>query len=238
MIDIHCHLLYGVDDGARTIEESVAMLQEAHNQGVEGIILTPHYRHGMFSYPVEPIADHFMELKPYAEKLGIVLGLGTEYHVNSRMVDAFKTGRCHTLAGSRYVLTEYSHDSEFAYIEQMTGELVRNGYVPVLAHVERYACIMKDPDCADRIRQLGGWIQLNADAVLGMDGMSTKRFCRKMLGQGLVDVIASDSHGSRRRPCHMARCYDKIAKKYSRDYAEKLMTCNPERILENVGIHQ
>lgn len=233
MVDIHCHLLYGVDDGAGTMEESVAMLKEAKDQGIDAVILTPHYRHGMFAYPKEKIEEHYMMLKPYAEEAGMVLALGTEYHVNSRIVEAFKNGRCRTLAGSRYVLTEYSHDSEFAYIEQMTEELVRNGYIPILAHIERYACMTRNLDCADRIRQLGGWIQINADAVLGMDGMATKRFCRKMLGEELVDVIASDSHGIKRRTCHMARCFDKITKKYSRAYGEMLMTRNPAKILEN-----
>lgn len=236
MVDVHCHLLYGVDDGAETMEESVSMLREAKNQGIESVILTPHYRHGMFAYPKEKIEEHYLQLKPYAEETEVALFLGTEYHVNSRMVEAFRTERCRTLAGSSYVLTEYSHDSEFTFIEQMTEELVRNGYIPILAHVERYACMTQNLDCADRIRQLGGWIQLNADAVLGMDGMSMKRFCRKMLGEELVDVVASDSHGIKRRACHMARCFDKITKKYSRSYAERLMTRNPLKILENAGI--
>ena len=77
MIDIHCHLLYGVDDGAKTIEESVAMLEAAKEQGISAMILTPHYRHGMFAYPKEEIEEHFRILEPYAQKLGIYLALGT-----------------------------------------------------------------------------------------------------------------------------------------------------------------
>lgn len=111
MIDIHCHLLYGVDDGAKTIEESVAMLEAAKEQGISAMILTPHYRHGMFAYPKEEIEEHFRILEPYAQKLGIYLALGTEYHVNSHIVEALDSGRCRTMAGSRYVLCEYSHDS-------------------------------------------------------------------------------------------------------------------------------
>lgn len=233
MIDIHCHLLYGVDDGAGTIEESVAMLKEAREQGIHGMILTPHYRHGMFSYPKEEIEEHFMQLKPYAERLGIALALGTEYHVNSRMVEALKEGRCHTLAGSRYVLSEYSHDSELAYLEQMTETLVRHGYIPVLAHVERYACLTRDLDSVYRLRELGGWIQVNADAVLGLDGMAAKRFCKKLLKEELVDVVASDCHGIKRRACHMAACYERITKKFGETYAGQLMTDNPSGILEN-----
>jgi hypothetical protein len=92
MIDIHCHLLYGVDDGAKTIEESVAMLEAAKEQGISAMILTPHYRHGMFAYPKEEIEEHFRILEPYAQKLGIYLALGTEYHVNSHIVEALDSG--------------------------------------------------------------------------------------------------------------------------------------------------
>ncbi len=105
MIDIHCHLLYGVDDGSKSIEESVEMLKIAKKQGITGIILTPHLRHGMFKHPLEKIERHYKKLMPYAKKLGIELKLGTEYHVATDMIDAFYGGLCHTLG--RY--TVYTH---------------------------------------------------------------------------------------------------------------------------------
>ena len=96
MIDIHCHLLYGVDDGSKSLEESVEMLKIAKKQGITGIILTPHLRHGMFKHPLEKIERHYKKLMPYAKKLGIELKLGTEYHVATDMIDAFHGGLCHT----------------------------------------------------------------------------------------------------------------------------------------------
>ena len=93
MIDIHCHLLYGVDDGSKSLEESVEMLKIAKKQGITGIILTPHLRHGMFKHPLEKIERHYKKLMPYANKLGIELKLGTEYHVATDMIDAFHGGR-------------------------------------------------------------------------------------------------------------------------------------------------
>ena len=98
MIDIHCHLLYGVDDGSKSLEESVEMLKIAKKQGITGIILTPHLRHGMFKHPLEKIERHYKKLMPYANKLGIEIKLGTEYHVATDMIDAFHGGLCHTLA--------------------------------------------------------------------------------------------------------------------------------------------
>ena len=102
MIDIHCHLLYGVDDGSKSLEESVEMLKIAKKQGITGIILTPHLRHGMFKHPLEKIERHYKKLMPYANKLGIELKLGTEYHVATDMIDAFHGGLCHTLADTVY----------------------------------------------------------------------------------------------------------------------------------------
>lgn len=231
MIDIHCHLLYGVDDGPRTIEESVSMLEAARNQGIEAIILTPHYRHGMFSYPTETIAEHFTILKPYAAKIGIGLAIGTEYHVNGQIVEAMDSGRCGTLAGSHYVLSEYSHATEFSYMYQMTQEMVLHGYIPVIAHVERYACMTEDLSRAAQLRELGAWIQLNADAVLGLEGRGSKKYCKKMLAAGYVDVVASDSHGIKNRACHMQDCRKYLQKKFGDDYAGRLLRANPMKII-------
>lgn len=230
MIDIHCHLLYGVDDGAKTIEESVAMLKAAKEQGIQIMILTPHYRHGMFAYPVDKIEEHFKQLTPYAEEIGVKIFLGCEYHVNSQIVQSFDTGRCHTLADTKYVLTEYSHQTEFSYIHKMTEELILHGYIPVVAHVERYKCMVDNLDCAAELQDMGAMIQMNADAILGLEGWGVKRYCKKMLQEGLVDIVASDSHGMKERASHVRKCYDLIAKKFEEDYAQELLVENPVKI--------
>lgn len=232
MIDIHCHLLYGVDDGAKTIEESVAMLKDAKEQGIQAMILTPHYRHGMFGYPLDKIDAHFAQLKQYADKLGIQIFLGCEYHVNSQIVQSFDTGRCHTLAGTKFVLAEYSHQSEFTFIHKMTEELLLHGYIPVIAHAERYGCMVDNMYCAEELQNMGAMIQMNADAILGLDGWGVKRYCKKMLQAGLVDIVASDSHGIKERVSHMRKCYDYISKKFDEDYARELLFANPKKIFE------
>jgi protein-tyrosine phosphatase len=233
MIDIHCHLLFGVDDGAQTIEESIAMLCAAREQGVEAIILTPHFRHGMFSYPKEIILENYEKLKAYAKEIGIGLALGTEYHVDFGMVEAFLSGRCRTLAGSRYILCEYSGDCEYSYLYSTAQELVMRGLIPVIAHAERCESITADIESARRLRELGAWIQLNADAVLGHEGMAAKKFCRRMLKAGYADVIASDSHDLKRRPCRLGKCRQEVVKKYGEEYAGRLFYGNPMEIIED-----
>ncbi len=231
MIDIHCHLLYQVDDGAGSLEESAAMLREAKAQGVDEIILTPHYRHGMFSYPTDAIEENYIKLKNYADQLGVRLHLGSEYHVNSHIVEAFDTGRCHTLADGRYVLTEYAYHSEFAYIRQTSQELILHGYRPVVAHVERYGCMAEDVKLAHALQEMGVWIQVNADAVLGMEGRLAKKYCRKLLDEGWVDVVASDSHGLKKRACHLKKCCEYLQRKYGENYAKLLLCDHPAEIV-------
>ncbi len=231
LIDVHCHLLYGVDDGPDTIEESVEMLKEAKNQGIRAIILTPHLRHGMFSHDLDRIHNHFAKVKVCGDKLGIFLALGTEYHVDSEIISSFKDGKCHTLADTKYILAEYSHRSGFNDIRRTVQDLLMAGYIPLIAHVERYASLTEDVDRIEELREMGALIQINADAVLGLEGRSSKKFCKNLLKAGLADVIASDSHGIKNRACHMAKCYEYVAKKFGRDYADSLMKTVPETII-------
>jgi protein-tyrosine phosphatase len=129
------------------------------------------------------------------------------------------------------VLCEYSYSSEFSYVYAMTQELVLHGYIPVIAHVERYACIVSDPEGAGRLRELGAWIQINADAVLGLEGFASRKFCKKMLKADYVDVIASDSHGVDKRACHLGKCRQLLAKKFGEECARRLLSENPAKIL-------
>ena len=231
MIDIHCHLLYGVDDGPKDMEESIKMLRSASEQGVTDIILTPHYRRGMFKFDRELIQKHMEALEPYAQEIGVKLHLGTEFHVNGDIIEYLEEGRCLSLAGSEYVLTEYAYDTEYSYILQMSHTLLRHGYIPVIAHVERYGCLVKTPKRLEELQEIGAFIQMNAGAVIGEEGWSSKNFCKKALKQGWVDLIASDSHGIKKRVCYMEDTYDYIREKYGEKLAHRLMIKNPKKII-------
>ena len=230
--DIHNHTLFGVDDGPKHIEESIQMLHAAYEQGIRRMILTPHYRHGMFPYIKETIEHNFAELKKQtaAEKIGIRLYLGCEYHVDSDMMEHIETGRVHTLADTEYVLTEYSHSSSFTDMKRCTHELIACGYQPVIAHIERYECIAKKPQLAEELSGMGALIQINADSTLGIDGRYLEKVCRKLLKLHLADIIASDAHGIRERMNHMDACYHHVCKKYGADYAAELFDKNPIQI--------
>ena len=231
MVDIHCHLLYGVDDGATSFKVSSIMLDEAAAQGITDIILTPHYRKGMFPYNNENIANNYETIKKVADSNGIKLYLGCEYHADSDMIQYLQAGRVRTLAGTDYVLVEYSHDSTYLQVRNSLEELISNGYIPVIAHAERYRIIQKDPGTAGQFREMGAKIQLNADSILGIDGSLPRRVCKRLLKNSLADIVASDSHGTLSRKCNISECRKYITKKYGEYYAEKLFVLNPGKII-------
>lgn len=234
MIDIHNHTLYGVDDGPKEISESIEMLHEAKSQGVDTIILTPHYRHGMFKYNIYDIDEHFEALNKIASEIGIKLYLGCEYHVDSEMIEYISTGRCRSLGDGRYVLAEYSHNSEYRMIHSSVQELLSNGFTPIIAHAERYPMLVKDLDNVAQLHNMGCLIQSNADSILGVDGRMFKKICKKLLKNELVDIVASDSHGIEERTMHLKECQAYINKKYGTEYAKKLFEMNPKLVISSI----
>ena len=232
MIDIHCHLLYGVDDGAATREVSVMMLQEAAKQGITDIILTPHYRKGMFPFDTDQISENYDSIRPVANEAGIRLYLGCEYHVNSDMVDNLRIGRAITMAGTDYVLAEYSSDSSAARIQNSLDDLLSNGYIPIIAHAERYGAVAKDTGILAQFRRMGALVQINANSILGYDGFALKRICKRILRSDLADIAASDSHDMSGRRCRMSECMKYVEKKYGQPAADRLFVRNPGRIIE------
>ena len=234
MVDIHNHGLFEVDDGAASLKEAVRMLREAKLQGVRAVVLTPHYRHGMFKYRTEIIREQFAELKEEAEAMGIDVYLGCEYHVNSRILEYFESGRCLTMADGSFVLTEYAYETPYSYILKWTNELLHHGYIPIVAHVERYECIFLYPERVKELIRMGAYIQLNADSVIGKHGMKVKRFCKQMLQENKRAVmVASDAHDLEARKSHMGECYDFILRKHGERTAELVMSENTALVIEN-----
>jgi protein-tyrosine phosphatase len=239
MIDIHNHGLYGVDDGADSLKESLAMLRYAEKQGITDVIFTPHYRRGMFMTPVERIEEHFRTLQEALEKRRsegrsrIRVYLGCEYHVDHEITEYLRRGRVHALNDGTYVLAEYSFETAPADMQNSIDDILANGWIPVVAHVERYRVFIKDPAFAGRLRQMGALIQVNADALTGRDGFRVKAAVSRLMKLGCVDVVASDAHGIKNRASHMREAYDRLEKKYGRNTAEQLMCINPGMILNS-----
>ena len=235
IFDMHCHIVPFVDDGAEDMKEALAMLKEEYLQGVRGIIVTPHFRLGMFETSFEEVKKHFELLKIYAGNIGedLKIYLGCEFHVNRYMLSILREKAAGTMAGSRYILAEFSERDEFSYIKETVRLLRAEGYRPILAHVERYRCLVNKPETVEELLEMGAMIQVNADSVIGKEGIRIKHFCRKLLKWEVVDFVGSDCHGTARRRCRIGEAYELIRKIYGEEYADYIFKQNPREILED-----
>lgn len=229
LVDIHCHILPGVDDGAPDMETSRAMIRDAYEQGVRYIIATPHYRPEMFEPSMKKVIRVYHELRDYAGEVGIGLRLGCEYYRNEQMIRHLDKKLRPTMLGSRYVLTEFSTNDSFVTVRNYIYELITKGYRPIVAHVERYFCC-QEPERIQELKKLGAQIQINADSVLGYEGHTIKKFCACLMKDDLVDFIGSDAHNLEGRKMNLGKCAAYVRKKMGQDYAEEIFIDNPRRI--------
>lgn len=232
LFDIHCHIVPSVDDGAGNLEEALKILQMEYDQGVRTIIVTPHFRKRMFETPLPQIRKQFRMLREAAWEMNkeLRIYLGCEFHANMEMVPLLRSGKVSTMAGSRYVLTEFSGSTEASYIRERLYSLLSNGYKPIVAHIERYECMRKDIDFVEDMINMGAFMQVNADSIIGKGGLGTKRYCNKLLKAGNIHFVGSDCHGSKERVSRIGEAYDYISKKTGEDYAKKIFIRNPQKI--------
>jgi len=234
IFDIHCHILPDVDDGSMSLDETIGMLKMEYADGVRFIIATPHYRKGMFETDMPRIREAFFKTCEQASRVipDLQIYLGCEFHANMDMTEMLKRGDRPAMAGGRYVLTEFSGTSEYAYIRERVHSLLSCGYKPIIAHAERYECLRKTTERIDELTDMGAHIQVNAGSILGEMGLSTKLFCRKLMKMDLIHYIGTDAHGIRERIPNMGKCAEYLEKKIGQDYAWQLLYENPRKIIQ------
>lgn len=232
--DIHSHILFGVDDGADTIDDSIEILKQEYEQGVSNVILTPHYHMGRFMPRRTTILEHYEEIKKIAkEKIpNINIYLGNEILSCNEIVDKLDRERLFTLAGSNYVLVEFSVSAEYEEVENRIKEILNGGYIPIIAHCERYRCFRMAFNKVHlfKIRHLvemGAYMQVNVSAVYKRD----KNFVYKLLDYDLVHFIASDVHNTTNRGAHWDKCIKQLEKRYNDEFIQRILKENPKKIL-------
>ena len=230
IVDIHSHVLPGMDDGSHDMEQSVQMLRLAREEGITHMILTPHYKQGRYRADTGMIHSRIRQLQELIEReeLGIQLYAGTEAYYRSGLAEKLEEGELCTLNGTNSVLLEFSPFEEYLYIRNSMDELLGMGYQPVLAHVERYQCLVKDIEKVRYLKDMGCEIQVNAGSISGNNGFGMKRFTHKLLKEELVDYLGTDAHDMEKRKPLMKKCVHLITKKCRTEYAEALLFGNAE----------
>ena len=212
MIDIHTHILPFVDDGSNSIRDSITLLKTACSQGVEAVILTPHHRPPHLKSK-ERIIKHFERFSKQVQDEGIPikLFLGQEVHVQNQATKLFKSGEVLCIANTNYCLVEFDF-STYCDIPEAVYELRNAGYVPIVAHLERYAYATIED--AFEIKRLGGLIQVNAESLIGgiFNRGKIYRKANQLFREECVDFVASDSHVVRKY--NMDKAGEIVKKKY------------------------
>lgn len=228
MTDIHTHILPAVDDGSPGTAYSVGMLKESVEKGVNRVVLTPHYR-ANFNKSSEELNEVFAKFKEDVKKenIPIELFLGQEIHITNDIKRLFKDNVLLTINGTRYVLIEYDFIHKCDYAETV-HELKCEGLLPIVAHPERYEFMTLD-DVYD-IKSAGGYVQVNADSIVGVGRWRYRKFIKNMFREGLVDFVSSDMHYGRTN-C-MEEAYKYIARKFGADAAEVVFNLNANHILK------
>lgn len=234
-IDIHSHILPGVDDGAEDSKVSFRMLDTAWHEHVTHIVLTPHNKPARRNATPEQITRCVKQMQKAADdkKMDIKLYTGNELYYRDGLARELEEGRAMTLAGSRYVLVEFSPDAEYDYIRNGIYTLQMNGYWPILAHVERYRRMLLKPERVGEMSAMGCYIQANAGSIMGKYGFGAKQLTRKLLKRRWIHFVATDAHDCDKRPPKMADCGVYIGQKYSEEYARELMWDHPFRVLSD-----
>lgn len=233
-IDIHCHIMPGVDDGSPDIETSLAMLKMAVNDGIEQIILTPHYK--PMHHNVRPQKNELyrQKLQQIAQEKGIKVQLfsGNEIYYSGETQEQLVNREICTLAGSDYVLVEFHPTDIYSNIHNAMYQIISAGYTPILAHVERYSDIVSHPKYVDELIALGCYIQVNASSVMGKYGFGIRLFTRKLLKSRKVHFVATDAHDTQRRAPLLSECREYVERKIDRAYAEEIFYNNPLAIIK------
>lgn len=233
MIDIHAHILPGIDDGPETMEETQKMLLKAFEQGIRSIIATPHFFRKHYEPDVARIYELVDAVQAEADVLtpGLTIYSGQEIMYFYEIEEYLSEHKLLTLAGSRYVLIEFQPTVVYSRLELALRKIIFAGYIPVLAHAERYFCLRRN----DRLQELsaaGMRMQMNYGSLETGTNFSDRRWCRKMILENQFDFLSTDMHGITHRSPDCESALEWLRRKAGEERLRELTVENPSILLE------
>ena len=235
MIDLHCHILPGLDDGASNLSVSLQMAKASVDQGVEVIACTPHILPGLYHNSGPAIRQAIGELQAVFDAEGIPLRLvtGADVHMCPDFAGGLRSGHLLSIADSRYVLVEPPHHTAPPQLEDFFFNLLVAGYVPVLTHPERLSWVPSRYETIQRLVQSGVWMQITAGSFTGAFGRNALYWAERMLDEGCVHLIATDAHDAERRPPDLVAGRERVARRVGAEEAHHLVVTRPLGILND-----
>lgn len=238
MIDIHCHILPEVDDGSRSLNESIEMAMIAKEQGIKKIVNTSHY-HPDFRYKkgeelLKELNDFNNVLKE--NMIDIEVLIGNEIYYTKDLIKQIDELDFYTLNNSRYILIEFPPTNFPNDLCNIVYELKEKNYIPVFAHVERYREVQENPNLIYEAIKAGAVIQINSHSILGNSGKELQKTCDTLIKRNMVHIVGTDAHRSKRRTPVFLDAYKYVSDKYSKEIADNLFIKNNDLIINDENI--
>jgi protein-tyrosine phosphatase len=235
MIDLHCHLLPGIDDGAPDLATSLAMARIAVGDGITVTACTPHIYPGLYENTGPAIRQAVAELQIQLDAAGIALQVtsGADAHLDPDLVAGLRNGRVPSLHNSRYFLLEPPHHVAPPRLEETVFNLLTAGYIPVVTHPERLSWIEDHYEIFVELVKKGAWMQVTAGSLTGRFGPAAQYWGERLLDEGWVHILATDSHGVDRRPPLLAEGRRAAERWVGATEALHLVETRPQGILDN-----
>jgi protein-tyrosine phosphatase len=238
-IDIHSHILPEIDDGSKSMEQTIKMVKLAYEEGIRTMVATPHYHEDSYWKPISLLEDCLERVKEAVKDIvpDMKILLGSEIYYSHESIRLLRENKIPTLSGTRYILVEYSIMADYKYIKNGLQDFILAGYIPIIAHIERYEDVTKDLERIMEFIDMGVYIQANATSITGEIGRRYQIITKKLLKNNYIHLIATDAHSECIRAPRMKKCYNHIIKKYGNAYAEELFMGNQRKLLSDQYIN-
>ena len=235
MIDLHSHILPDVDDGATDMATSLAIARMAVDEGIKVMAATPHFFPGVYDNEANDVRARVAALQQAILAAGIALDVvtGCDAHIRPDFISCLQDGKILTLNDTRYVLFEPPHTSLPQRMDELLHNILTSGFVPILTHPERLRWIEQNYELIRQLVEQGVLMQITCGSLTGRFGPRPQYWAQRMMADGLVHILATDTHDTKKRPPKMMKAYDIAVAELGLDEAKNLVLIRPAMILDN-----
>ncbi|MFD1362335.1 tyrosine-protein phosphatase [Lentibacillus salinarum] len=239
MIDIHCHILPGIDDGAKTITDSLAMAEDAAQQGIHTIVATPHHRNGKYENMKTDIIQYTHDLNEHLKEADIPVTIlpGQETRINGDMTRDIEADELASLNDTKYLFVEFASNHVPRYAKQMLFDIQVAGHIPVIVHPERNSAIIQHPSILHEFVQKGALTQVTAASLAGKFGKNIQKFSHQLIEANLTHFLASDAHNTTTRGFAMDEAYQELSEQHGHEMTYLFME-NAQLLIDGMNVNK